>query len=152
MTQSIEETRSEFIEKIGVMAQTDGLPRIAGRMLGLFVWDVEAIAFGDLAEQLQVSRGSISTATRILEERRLIKRVAKPGDRQDYFQLAENPYAKMLDYYAETLGHTQAEITDTIEKIPADEAVIRARVTAYADFYKSMAAALTKISKDLDRT
>ena len=151
MTQSIEETRSEFIEKIGVMAQMDGLPRIAGRMLGLFIWDVEAVAFGDLADQLQVSRGSISTATRILEERRLIKRVAKPGERQDYFQLADNPYAKMLDFYAVRLGHAEDEITDTIDKVPAEEAVILARVTAYADFYKTMAQAFSKLAQDLDR-
>lgn len=33
---------------------------------------------------------------RILEEHRLIKRTAKPGQRQDYFRLADNPYARML--------------------------------------------------------
>lgn len=79
MTKNIQEVRSEFIEKIGLQSQTDGFPRIAGRVLGLLVWDGEALAFSDLAEQLQVSRGSISTATRILEERRLIRRIAKPG-------------------------------------------------------------------------
>ncbi len=100
MTKNIKEIRSEFIEKIGMIVQNDGLPRIAGRLLGMLVWDGDAVSFSDLAAHLQVSRGSISTATRILEERRLIKRVAKPGQRQDYFQLADNPYAKMLETVA----------------------------------------------------
>lgn len=149
MIKNLETTRSEFIEKIGLMAQTDGMPRIAGRMLGLFVWDGEAVAFGDLADQLQVSRGSISTATRILEERRLIKRIAKAGQRQDYFQLAENPYAKMLAYYADGLARAQANLAETITEIPDSEAAIKARVSAYGAFYEAMAGALSKLADDL---
>ncbi|MEN8838375.1 MAG: hypothetical protein ABF243_06185 [Celeribacter marinus] len=149
MTRNIEEIRGEFIEKIGLMAQADGLPRIAGRMLGLFIWDGEAVAFGDLANQLQVSRGSISTATRILEDRRLIKRIAKAGQRQDYFQLAENPYAQMLEHYVLGLERVQIEIAQTLGEIPTNEADIKGRIEAYGAFYRTMSGALSKLADDL---
>jgi len=149
MTRSIDETRSEFIEKIGMIAQYDGLPRIAGRLLGMLVWDGEAVAFGDLADQLQVSRGSISTASRILEERRLIKRIAKPGERQDYFQLAENPYAKMLETVAAGMVRAQDDINATLDAIPPNHAEVKARVQAYADLYKSMSGAISRIVEDM---
>jgi DNA-binding transcriptional regulator GbsR (MarR family) len=149
VTRPIEETRSEFIEKIGMIAQNDGLPRIAGRLLGLLVWDGEAVAFGDLADQLQVSRGSISTASRILEERRLIRRTSKPGQRQDYFQLADNPYAKMLETVAVGLNRAQEEIDNTLTEIPDSESAVKARVTAYSDFYRHMSGAITTILDDL---
>jgi len=149
MTKPIEDTRCEFIEKIGMIAQADGLPRIAGRLLGMLVWDGEAVAFGDLADQLQVSRGSISTATRILEERRLIKRTSKPGQRQDYFQLADNPYAKMLEAVAVGLTRAQEEIDDTLAEIPDTERAIKSRVAAYSSFYKRMAGAISIMINDL---
>lgn len=149
MTQCLAATRSEFIEKIGLMAQADGLPRIAGRVLGLLVWDGAAVSFGELAQSLLVSRASISTATRILEQRRLIKRIAKPGQRQDFWQLADNPYSKMLEYFAGGMIRARGEIAQTIAQIPDDEAEIKARVQAYADFYRAMSEAVAKLAQDL---
>ena len=58
--------RSDFIEKTGLTAQADGLPRIAGRVFGMLIYDGDVVSFGDLATKLQVSRASISTSIRIL--------------------------------------------------------------------------------------
>ncbi len=38
-----------------------------------------------------MSRGSISTNTRLLENMGVIERVTRPGDRRDYFQINEQP-------------------------------------------------------------
>ena len=65
--------RAEFIEKIGVIAQSEGLPRIAGRVLAMLLYDGEKVSFGQLADALQVSRGSISSGVRMLESQQLIE-------------------------------------------------------------------------------
>jgi DNA-binding transcriptional regulator GbsR (MarR family) len=149
MTQALQDTREAFIEKIGLIAQNDRLPRIAGRVLGMLVWDGEAVSFGDLAERLQVSRGSISTATRILEEHRVIRRLTKAGQRQDYFQLAEHPYPKLLEMLAGGVSYAQGEIEATLQDIPECEADIRKRVGAYCAFYGHLVRALAQLQKDL---
>lgn len=149
MAKALEETRSEFIEKIGVMAQGDGLPRIAGRLLGMLIWDGNAISFGDLAIKLQVSRASISTATRNLEERRLIKRTAKPGERQDYLQIADKPYVKMMESVVDGMEAAKTEIRDTLDSIPKASQGVRDRVQAYADFYDVMSEAAQTAAKKL---
>jgi DNA-binding transcriptional regulator GbsR (MarR family) len=59
---SIDAIRSEFIEKTGLISQAEGLPRIAGRVFGLLIFDGDMVSFGDLATRLQVSRASISTS------------------------------------------------------------------------------------------
>ncbi len=141
--------RTDFIEKVGLIAQNEGLPRIAGRVFGLLVFDGDIVAFGDLAERLQVSRGSISSATRTLEDRGLIKRVGKPGQRQDFFRLAENPYENMLNTVAAGLDRARCEIADTLEQIPGDETGIRDRIGSYARLYDAMSAAVTRSVKDL---
>jgi len=141
-------TRAEFIEKIGLITQAEGLPRIAGRVFGLLIFDGTAVSFGDLATKLQVSRGSISSSIRLLEERGLVKRTAKPGDRQDYFQLAPNPYVTMLEGLQKRTQSTKDEIAQTIDALPAgNEAIDRLR--EYAAFYASTDAAIGMAIDDL---
>lgn len=133
--------RTEFIEKTGLATQAEGLPRIAGRVFGMLIYDGEVVSFGDLATKLQVSRASISTSIRILEERGLIKRVTKPGERQDFFQLAPNPYATMLEGLQKRNRTIQQDIAQTIHSLPADADAV-GRLTAFADFYASLDAAI----------
>ncbi|GHA58397.1 hypothetical protein GCM10008927_25020 [Amylibacter ulvae] len=134
--------RAEFIEKIGVSAQNEGLPRIAGRVLGTLIFDGKPASFSDLAESLLVSRGSISNSVRLLEERLLIKRVAKAGDRQDYFQLADNPYTSMLDGVVNRIARVKLEIDESLAQIPDDAGGPRARLAQYAGFYGAMVTGL----------
>ncbi len=135
---NVDEIRADFIEKVGMMSQSDGLPRISGRVLGLLIFDGTAVSFGDLAEQLQVSRGSISSASRMLVDRGMIKRVSRPGQRQDFFQLADKPYATMLRNVALGLEKAKAEIDNTVQELDAERSDAKARVSAYAAFYGVM--------------
>jgi DNA-binding transcriptional regulator GbsR (MarR family) len=142
-------TRSDFIEKTGLISQAEGLPRIAGRVFGLLIFDGDVVSFGDLATSLQVSRASISTSIRLLEERGLVKRVSKPGERQDYFQLATNPYATMLRGIQKRNQATREEIAQTIRALPRG-AGAGARLAAYADFYASLDAAVAVALDELN--
>jgi len=140
--------RTDFIEKTGLITQAEGLPRIAGRVFGLLIYDGDVVSFGDLATKLQVSRASISTSIRILEERGLVKRVTKPGERQDFFQLAANPYGTMLEGIQKRNRSIRDDIEQTIHSLPADADAID-RLTAYADFYASLDAAVAVALSEL---
>lgn len=143
-----EVVRSYFIEKSGLISQAEGLPRIAGRVFGLLIFDGEMVSFGDLATRLQVSRASISSSIRLLEERGLIKRMAKPGERQDFFQLAPNPYATMLEGIQKRTRSTRDDIADTIASLPSDADAVE-RLNEYADFYASLDSAVAVALQEL---
>lgn len=147
----IEETRADFIEKIGLITQAEGLPRIAGRVFGLLIFDGELISFGDLATKLQVSRASVSTSIRLLEERGLVKRLAKAGERQDYFQLAPNPFVTLLSGIQHRARTTHTEIEQTINALPRSEQSVE-RLQEYANFYgtidSALAIALSNLTKE----
>ena len=143
--------RAEFIEKIGVIAQSEGLPRIAGRILAMLLYDGERVSFGQLAEALQVSRGSVSSSVRMLESQQLIKRVAKAGDRQDYFQLVDNAFANMVDSSAARARRAAADIEESLQRIPETEIGPRARVASYAAYYRAMGDGLAITAKALLR-
>ena len=76
-----------FVEDISLYFEQMGLPRMAGRVLGvLLICDPPAQSLTDLGELLQASKSSISTNTRLLTEMGLIERAASPVPRQVYFQ------------------------------------------------------------------
>ena len=138
---SIDAIRSDFIEKTGLISQSEGLPRIAGRIFGMLIFDGQAVAFADLATKLEVSRASVSSSIRLLEERGLIKRMTKSGDRQDYFRLATDPYATMLQGLQKRTQATRDEIAETIQSLPANSEAAD-RLNEYAKFHESKSAAI----------
>lgn len=88
---------TEFIEKLSLLAEADGLPRIAGRIMGLLVIRQEPVSFDELAAVLQISRGSVSTNTRLLESRGVIRRVSRLGERKDLFEVPPDLPGRMLE-------------------------------------------------------
>lgn len=135
------DNRSDFIEKVGLITQAEGLPRIAGRIFGMLVFDGETVSFSDLADRLEVSRASVSTSMRLLEERSLIKRVAKPGERQDFFQLAPNAYPTMIEGTIKRMQAAKDEILETLDTLPKSSGAHQ-RLSEYAGFYRSIEAGL----------
>jgi DNA-binding transcriptional regulator GbsR (MarR family) len=89
-------SRQEFIERLGRLAEGEGLPRIAGRMMGLLMIAGGPLSIDELADQLKVSRASISTNGRLLESLAIAGRVTKAGDRRDYLQIGADPSSSLL--------------------------------------------------------
>jgi DNA-binding transcriptional regulator GbsR (MarR family) len=77
-----------FVEELGVYLELEaGTPRMIGRTLGwLLVCHPPEQSAAELAEMLQASKGSISTATRVLLRMGFIERVRFRGERFDRFR------------------------------------------------------------------
>jgi DNA-binding transcriptional regulator GbsR (MarR family) len=76
-----------FVEDISLYFEQMGLPRMAGRVLGvLLISDPPAQSLTDLCQLLQASKSSVSTTTRLLVEMDLIERAPSPMPRQICFQ------------------------------------------------------------------
>lgn len=77
-----------FVEELGILLELEaGTPRMVGRTLGwLLVCDPPEQSAAELAEMLQASKGSVSTATRVLLRMGFIERVRFRGERFDRFR------------------------------------------------------------------
>jgi DNA-binding transcriptional regulator GbsR (MarR family) len=85
MTQSLEEMH--FVEDIGLFFEQMGMPRMAGRILGvLLISDPPAQSITELSEKLKASKSSISIMARLLVEYGLIERVASSIPRRDFYR------------------------------------------------------------------
>jgi hypothetical protein len=66
----------------------------------------------------------------------VLERVARPGDRQDYFQLSDDPYGRLLEGYLERMQKIQGIVTRTQHKLASGRPDICARLDEMAEFYR----------------
>ncbi|MBT8130965.1 MAG: MarR family transcriptional regulator [Gammaproteobacteria bacterium] len=104
-------------------------------MMGYFVVHGGTHSFSELAERLQVSRGSVSTNARLLEGLGILEKTAKPGDRQDYFRLSDDPYGRLLKGYLQRMESSRHLVSQTINDLPAKDGSIE-RLKDMQQFYE----------------
>lgn len=131
-------TTAWFMERYGLL--NENMPRTAGRMFALMLVEGGPFSFAELVKRLQVSRAGISTNTNLLVLAGMIERVSRPGDRQDYFKVVDNPWPRILEQqiahqrkaadYARTLLAAQPDLpaaaqTRVIDMIDMIEEAVR---------------------------
>lgn len=91
------DAQQQFIDDIGQVFEAQGSTRMLGEVLGLLMISAETeLTAAEIAATLGASRGAISTVTRQLVTLALIRKRHKPGDRKDYFIVAPNAWANVL--------------------------------------------------------
>jgi DNA-binding transcriptional regulator GbsR (MarR family) len=77
-----------FTEEMGAVFDRSGWSRMAGRVWGyLLIVDAEQLSAAELAEALDASLSSVSSATRELMGLGMLDRIRQPGERRDYFTI-----------------------------------------------------------------
>jgi len=129
--------RDEFIEKVGLAAEAEGLPRIAGRIYAYLVYHEGPHSLEELAEQLQISRASASTNTRLLARDGIITRTSAAGDRRDYYQVAENHWEQMFEQALRRVIEFHRVFAEAAARLPENESAAR-RVRNGERFYATL--------------
>lgn len=99
-----------FVEQIAVCLEAEGMPRVAGRLFGLLMISAEPQSLDDLAEQLEVSKASVSVNARYLEDRLKIERISLTGDRRDYYQICDDILERAIEDRAAKVRRLQQVI------------------------------------------
>ncbi len=86
-----------FVEEVGLLFETSGVPRMCGRILGrLMLCEPPHQSSAELAVYLGASRGAISGATRQLIQMRLLERHPVPGSRSTYFVMTPGSWSRHM--------------------------------------------------------
>jgi DNA-binding transcriptional regulator GbsR (MarR family) len=125
-----------FIERMGLEAEADGLPRISGRVLGFLITSSNPASLEETAERLHVSRASVSTNCRLLEQLGAAERVTLPGDRKDYYTLAPGFEERFLDATRQSVERKVALAREALAALADDESVARERLVEWLDFHR----------------
>jgi len=89
--------KKRFIENIGLFFETQRLPRLAGRMVGyLLICDPPEQTANEIGGMLEMSKGSVSTMTRLLMQMGMIEKVSPFGTRRDYYRIHPRASEQLL--------------------------------------------------------
>jgi DNA-binding transcriptional regulator GbsR (MarR family) len=125
-----------FVDATGTWASKSyGLAQMTGRVLGwLLVCDPPEQTAAQLAQALDASKGSISTATGMLVRLHLVDRLHIRGERADRFRLRPEAWDEQVrnDPGAE---EARTLIAQGLEALSGEPAIRRARLQELDTFY-----------------
>src|SRR5262245_968389 len=117
-----------FIDRLGLRFEAEGVARIAGQALGLLLITREPLSLDEIAALLCVSKASASSNGRYLERMGLVVRSARPGDRRDYYRVADDLPTRMIEFWVRVVRETSEVIANGENTPAAADPVIRERL------------------------
>jgi DNA-binding transcriptional regulator GbsR (MarR family) len=133
-----------YAEEVAVSMESMGLPRAYGKLLGwLLICDPPHQSSAELAAALNLSKSSVSTGTRMLENAGLVRRVPAPGRRGKVFEMTEDAFMRSIaaNRFTEFLDLTERGL-----ELIGDENSPRARRLALTrDFYAFISRELPRL-------
>lgn len=141
--------QERFIERMGLMTEADGLPRIAGRIFGYLLLAPGECSLEDLASALGVSRASVSNDTRRLAQIGLLERRSRPGDRKDYYIISPDAFRHSIEHRLANLRRFH-ELIDEARALAGTNAEVRARLAAWDDAHRLMVDTFQDLLATLD--
>lgn len=114
----MDEAVRQFVERMALICEKEGMPRIAGRIFGYLLATDQTFSLDELGERLQASKASVSTNARMLEQFGMIQRVSVLGDRRDFYRVQDDPWEQMLRV-AQSRWRDMADVfADASQRLP----------------------------------
>jgi DNA-binding transcriptional regulator GbsR (MarR family) len=135
---------AHFIERMGLALESDGLPRIAGRIFGLLLVSEDARSLDELAGELHVSKGSVSTDARLLEQRGVVERISRPGDRRDYYRVQPDLFSHTMAQRLARWERFHEAIGAARTSLPIQSREVLERLEEYEEAYAFMSQVISE--------
>jgi len=126
----------EFIEKMGLMFEHAGSTRTHGRMMALMLVTDKPLSLDEMAQRLQISKASLSTNARLAVQIGMARRVSRPGDRKDYYEMTPASFESMVAHRLQAIDVFIHLADDGLAAIETDNATARIRLEKMKEFYQ----------------
>lgn len=131
-----------FIERMALALEADGLPRIAGRIFGLLLVSEDCRSLDQLAAELHVSKASVSTNARLLEQRGVLERNSRPSDRRDYYRIPPDLFTHTMAQRLQRWQRFHEAIGDARTSVPIRSRKVLERLEEYDSAYTFLSQAI----------
>jgi DNA-binding transcriptional regulator GbsR (MarR family) len=144
--------KKHFIEDISLYFEQMGLPRMAGRVLGvLLISDPPRQSLNDLCEVLQTSKSSISTTTRLLTEMGLIERVPSSKPRQVAFEFKPGGWVAFMRMRLRLMASLHEIAERGLELLKDEPSGLRERLQEAHDMFSLIEEQLPALLQRIER-
>jgi DNA-binding transcriptional regulator GbsR (MarR family) len=152
MTRPVDTELREWVERLSMLLERDGLPRMAGRIFGwLLVCDPPEQSMEELAAAVQGSKASMSTMTRLLVQSVLVEKVRHPGARRDVFRIRPGQWRQLWRARVQMLNEATDLTARGVELLEGRSPEVRARLEELHHQYRFIGQHLPTLLEQLDR-
>ncbi len=126
----------EFAGRMALFFEQLGGTRIMGLIYGwLIVCDPPYQSITEMADALRISKASVSTVVRQLEQAQMVERVPVPGSRQHHYEFRSGGWAQIMRARVARLGPGAVAADFALAHIGPDRVEQRARLKDMRDFF-----------------
>lgn len=144
--------KQHFIEDISLYFEQMGLPRMAGRVLGvLLISDPPQQSLNDLCEVLQASKSALSTTTRLLTEMSLIERVPSSKPREVAFEFKPGGWVTFMRMRLALMASLHHIAERGLELLMDESPDLRARLQEAHDMFSLIEEQLPALLQRIER-
>ena len=131
-----------FVEGTSALFEEDGVAPIAGLVFARLLLSPDPMALADLAAELRVSKASVSTDTRRLEDAGILERVVRAGDRRVFYRVAPDFTRGLIERRMSRMRRFRTLLQQAARTKPGAEVRRRLRVcdAAYGRMIHALAA------------
>ena len=133
MTKTIEDIRNDLIHAIGEKAEKFGFARIAGQLEGLLLFTNHPMSLDEMAERLEVSKGSVSTNIRLLERLKVVRKVYHKGTRKNYYEIRGNIWEVETEIMSTIVKDEIERVKSLISNCETDLKTVKAKTEEETD-------------------
>ena len=145
---TVSRDQQDAAEQLAIVLSTHGLQRMTARVLAALLFTEQpSMTMGELADRLQASSGSISSAIKMLTSVGLAERVPAPTSRRDHYRLRDDAWAVLFSNQNVVITAMQSA-ADAGIAVTSQDSLARQRLTQMGDFYAFL---LEEIPALLDR-
>lgn len=125
-----------YIERWGLRFEDTGLPRSAGRIWGrLLTCEPEHRSLTQLCGDLEISKGTASTNTRLLEGQGLLEEVPVPGSRETHYRIPPDAFDELMRRKLEVTAAWRRLAEEGVDMATEDPEVPSERLERLHEFY-----------------
>ncbi|WP_188197383.1 GbsR/MarR family transcriptional regulator [Nonomuraea sp. SYSU D8015] len=112
----------EWVERVAMYLARDGVPPIAGRVLGwLMICDPPEQSAGQISTAIGASRASLTSSLRLLTSMKFLTWRTRPGERTVYYRMAEDAWAVVVRRQVASIASFMDITHDGVDLVGADE-------------------------------
>ena len=131
--------KKHFIEDMSLYFEQMGMPRMAGRVLGvLLISDPPDQSLSDLCEVLQASKSALSTNTRLLTEMGLIERVSSSKPREVAFRFMAGGWVVFMRMRLKLMASLHDIAEQGLELLKDEPPALRERLQEAHDMFSQI--------------
>jgi DNA-binding transcriptional regulator GbsR (MarR family) len=116
MADDFQQARDNLVQSLGQVAESAGFNRMIGQIYALLYLSPVQLSLGEIADKLNVSKGSVSLNTQNMERWGMIKRINRPADRRDYYE----PNIDFWDVIRGILSNREKKVISELKSSLAD--------------------------------